>query len=145
MPKTRKVLVKHKLTKEDKSRLADEVSDLIRQKRIAEEDKKDSAAKFTAIIKGFDVEIVEKATVIHDGVEKRNVECYVVADYRSQRFFYHRVDNDELVKTVTMTQDEAQRKLPFPAENRDDVVGGELNMSDDEITDAVMDMGEAES
>ena len=141
----KKVLVKHTLTEEDRARLADSMSDLVQMKRVAEESKKESAKRFTAEISELDNQISDKANIVKQGYVDRKVDCEVIPDYQSQKFFFHRVDNGELVKTQKMTQDEAQKRLPFPGTDSGGIVGGELNLSDDEIADAIIANDEADA
>ena len=93
--------------------LADKVAKLIRRKLLIEDEKKETAKALNDQIKSLDERIAEKAEVINQGYDERNVDVYLVRDYRSQKVFYYRVDNEELVKTRTMDQFELQQSFPL--------------------------------
>lgn len=112
----RKVMLKLKtaLSSDEKSEMGMELATLNQERQQLEATKKEVAAEYTAKIKRCDSLITEKATMLGNGFEMREVTCTKTFDSPRKGWVQtHRNDNGEKVEERPMTPEESQSLMPL--------------------------------
>lgn len=76
-----------------------------------EEERKETNAEFKESLDTIDARIAALTKAIRDRVEERDVECEVRPDYRVGKNLVIRIDTEETVEALDMTEAERQMEL----------------------------------
>ena len=104
-------LVKYSFDDEEKKNIANRLAESVKKLNEIKKEKKEVTSNFNEKIDAESVEINTLAQKIRDGFELRNVECKIIKDYDDKKIIYKRLDNNEIVKTKEMDDNELQMNL----------------------------------
>ena len=103
------------LTPEEHRMKADELARTIDHRARMTEQKRQSMAKYSELLKGYDKQIGDLAVQIREGVEYREVPCTERQNFETNCVEIIRVDTGAVIRHETMTAKQRQKELFDPA------------------------------
>ena len=105
--------VKHTFTEEEKKQIAQDMAQKVSELAQLEDQKKAVASQIKSEIDKKQAEVNISATHLNTGYEMRSVKCEVERDYKRRLIRYIRIDNGQIGREVTMTNEDLQKQLPI--------------------------------
>ena len=104
-------LCKYSFSEEEKKEFSVNMANKISEFHEVTDQKKAVMSDFKSKLDALSAEINTMARKVKDGYEMRYMDCEIRKDYDKKIVSYVRVDNDEVVRTRIMTEEDMQLKL----------------------------------
>src|SRR5260221_1997707 len=101
-----------RLTDKEVKAAAKELAEALNQKARLDGEVETFKAQKKAEVAAIDAVIAKNAVLVNSEKEFRLVECQVGYDFQTAKKTFTRLDNGEIVRTETITNDERQQMMP---------------------------------